>query len=79
MLLIVLLEEELNGGANHFIGGMGGGVRSLSSARLTYADNKSRIAQIVLLIPAAMQGGILTAVFTLTKLYHATQIATHAL
>jgi hypothetical protein len=35
--------------------------------------------QIVLVIPAAMQGVILTDVFTLTKLYHATQSATHCL
>jgi hypothetical protein len=44
-----------------------------------HAVSKSRIVQIVDVIPAAMQGVILTAVFTLTKLYHATQRATHAL
>ena len=37
------------------------------------------MVQIVLVIPAAMQGVILTDVFTLTKLYHATHSATHAL
>ena len=41
--------------------------------------SKSRMVQIVLVIPATMQGVILTAVFTLTNLYHATQSATHAL
>ena len=33
-----------------------------------YAVSKSRIVQIVLVIPAAMQGVILTAVFVLQKL-----------
>ena len=44
-----------------------------------HATSKSRIVQTVLVIPAAMQGVILIAVFTLTKLYHATQSATQAL
>ena len=42
-------------------------------------SSKSFIVQIVLVIPAAMHGVILTAVLTLTKLYHATQSETHAL
>jgi hypothetical protein len=44
-----------------------------------HASSNSRMVQIVLVIPAAMQGVILTDVFTLTKLYHATHSATHAL
>jgi hypothetical protein len=42
-------------------------------------SNKSRMVQIVRVMPDATHGVILTAVFTLTKLYHATQSATHAL
>jgi len=42
-------------------------------------ESKSRIVQIEDVTPAAMQGVILTAEFNLTKLYHATQSATHAL
>ena len=41
--------------------------------------SKSRIVQIVLVIPAAMHGVILTAEFTLTKLYHAAHSAKQAL
>jgi hypothetical protein len=48
---------------------------------LLYADaqSKPRIVHIVLVIPAAMHGSILTAELILTKSYHATQSPTHAL
>jgi hypothetical protein len=39
----------------------------------TDAANEFRILHIALVIPAAMQGVILIAGFTLTTLYHATQ------
>lgn len=44
-----------------------------------YALSKSRIDQIEVVRPLAIAGVILTAVFTLTKLYQATQSAKHAL
>ena len=44
-----------------------------------HTASKSRIVQIVLVIPAAIPGVIRMAEFTLTKLYHATQSAKQAL
>jgi len=41
--------------------------------------SNSRIVQIVFVIPAVMQAVVRIAVFTLTKLYHATHGATRAL
>jgi hypothetical protein len=49
------------------------------SCAYPHADSKSGIVQIVLVIPSAMQGDMLIAVFTLAKFYHATQMAQHAL
>jgi hypothetical protein len=61
--------------------GIDGAIQHLASV-ISFPSShlsKSRIVEIVLVIPAAMQGVILIAEFIRTKLYHATQSAAHAL